>query len=140
MSYVNKQDFVERLGERKLIQLTDRSNSGAVDGKRLTVAALAASDTFDSYVFPRYTAPISVTGKVKQVVLDIALYEMVSDLLETDEGKYKIYRDRWQAALRYLADVQNGKAALVGSPAPPVADTSGHIPTLFKTVKARRCP
>jgi phage gp36-like protein len=139
MSYVNRQDFIDRLGEEKVVALTDRDNAGEIDDARLMAAAQGASDTFDSYVFPRYQPPISVTGKVKQVVLDLAIYELASDLLETDEGQYKIYLDRMKAALKFLADVQAEKAALVAAPAPPVADSTVNMPTLFATVKARRC-
>ena len=141
MSYVNKQDFLDRLGEQKLIQLTDREGTGAVDDARLAAAAEAASDLFDSYVFPRYQPPISVNSQVKQLVLDIALYYLASDLLESasDEGQYKIYVDRWKAQLKFLADVQAGKASLVSSPPRPVGDTTANIPRLFGVVKARRC-
>jgi phage gp36-like protein len=121
--YVVKQDFIDRLGAPKLVQLTDRDSTGAVDEKRLTAAATAASDTIDSYASTIYPTPIpEPNALVKKLCIDIATYEFASDLFETDEGAYKIYRDRWQAALKLLADVRAGKAVLYVVEEPEASD------------------
>lgn len=127
-AYVGKQDFVDRLGVDKVVQLSDRSGTREVDESRLNSAATAASATFDSYCLARYPAPITATPLVKKYVLDLAIYQLVADLLDEDDGKYKIYLDLYKAAIKFLSDVSAGKAQLDQAPreveAAPSADVA----------------
>jgi phage gp36-like protein len=127
-AYAGKQDFIDRLGEDKLVQLTDRDSAGEVDDKRLTAAAESATATIDAYASAIYPTPLNpVNALVKKLCIELAVYELASDLFETDEGSYKIYSERWKAALKFLADVRAGKAVLyvVSDPEPEDAPAEG---------------
>ncbi len=125
-AYAVKQDFLDRLGEDKLVQLTDRDSDGEVNEKRLTDAAAAASDQINAYASALYTTPLDPVNRlVKKLCIDLAVYELASDLFETDEGSFKIYSERWKAALKFLADVRAGKAVLYVVEGPEEADEPG---------------
>ena len=122
-AYAGKQDFIDRLGEDKLVQLTDRDSNGEVDDKRLTAAADSATATIDAYASAIYPTPLNpINALVKKLCIELAVYELASDLFETDEGAFKIYSERWQAALKFLADVRAGKAVLYVVTEPEAAD------------------
>jgi phage gp36-like protein len=130
-AYIDKQDYVKRLGEIEVVKLSDLNNTGEADDERLNAAATAASSMFDSYVLARYPAPITATPLVKKLVLDIAIYQLASSLLETDEGRYKIYLDQYKAAIQFLTAVAAGKAQLDQTTGVVDAAYSGDVPFII---------
>lgn len=113
MSYITQQDLEDELGLKKLIQLTDDDNIGEVGVKRVNKAISFAVGTFDSYARSRYTIPVPITEKVKATCLDLAIFHLMkSRTTVTDDGPYKVRLDASNAALKFLQDIQAGKAAL----------------------------
>jgi len=112
LSYINKQDLLDELGESKLIQLTDNTRSGVVDSSRVAKAISYAVGTFDSYARTRYTLPVPATEKVKSVCLDLAVFNLIKGRATYDEGVYKVRRDAHDDAMKFLQALQSGKAAL----------------------------
>lgn len=112
MSYITQQDLEDELGLDKLIQLTDDADTGEVGEQRVGKAISYAQGTFDAYARTRYTIPVPVTEKVKATCLDLAVFHLMKSRSTVDEGVYKIRKDAHDAAMKFLQDVQTGRAAL----------------------------
>lgn len=117
--YITEQDLLDELGEEKLIQLTDTGN-GHVDHGRVSKAIAYAVGTFDAYARTRYQLPVPVTDKVRAVCLDLAIFHLYKGRASVDEGRYRIWKDQHDAAIRFLEALQSGRAAL---DVPAVAET-----------------
>jgi len=113
MSYLVQQDIQDELGGvDKLIQLTDEDGSGTVGVARVQNAIDFASGTFDSYARTRYQIPVPTTPMVRTLCLDLACWQLVKSRTSIDEGRYKVRKDAYELAMKRLADIQSGKAAL----------------------------
>ena len=112
MAYITQQDLEDELGEAKLIQLTDDNDSGVVGEKRIERAIGYAVGTFESYARARYTLPVPVTEKVRAACIDLAVFHLFKSRASTNEGVYKVRKDAHDSVIRWLSDIQAGKAGL----------------------------
>ena len=118
MSYIEKQDLIDELGEEKLLELADDTAEGDLETesvvKRVGKAISYAVGTFDSYARQRYQIPVPVTEKVKATWLDLAGFHLFKgrSLSTSKEGVYGVKKDAHDQAMKFLADVATGKAAL----------------------------
>lgn len=116
MSYLTIQDLIDELGESKLLELTDNDATGDLENpkvvSRIAKAIGFAVGTFDTYARQRYQIPVPVTEKVKATCLDLAIFHLFKSRSELPEGVYKVRKDAHDIAMKFLADVGAGKAAL----------------------------
>jgi phage gp36-like protein len=112
LAYITQQDLEDELGEDKLVQLTDDARNGEIGQQRVNKAISYAVGTFDSYARTRYQIPVPITERVKATCLDLAIFHLYKSRASTDEGVYKIAKHSHDAALKFLGDIQSGKAAL----------------------------
>lgn len=126
MIYVATADITARLGEEAFLRIFDRDLDGVVSGVDLADAESAcsgASSLADSYIakwIPALQAAVSVPGILTEHCIDIAVYLFVGN--DYTEAQRKRYDD----ALRWLRDVQAGKASL-GIPPLAEADSGPDI-------------
>ncbi len=123
MSYTTQQRLIERYGDRELIQLTDRYNSGVLDSALLDAAIDAADRLIDGYIHPRHGLPLA------QAMIDAsALPEQAAAIvrygLYDDHAPEEVVR-RYRDALNWLRDVQAGRVTLGEQDA--VATTGGRM-------------
>lgn len=113
--YISKQDIIDRIGERRLVELTDPENvSGAVNDVRVAKAISYAAGVFDSYALQRYQAPIVATDTVKSLNLDLCLYDFYKDTASFDEGIWKVRKAAHDDAIKLLQAIGRGLASLEG--------------------------
>lgn len=108
MPYATQSDLLNQLTNAELIQLTDDTGSGSVDSAKVTAALTAASATIDAYAGARYTIPLQTSDKVKQLCIDIAIYELEKRRRRLRDATVAAY----DAAIRFLRDLAAGRAVL----------------------------
>ncbi len=115
MPYASQADLVTRFGSQELIELTDRANGNAIDSAIVTVALADADAIIDGYLVGRYAVPVTPTpALVLRVAADIARF-----LLHKDRPTESV-RQAYEDALKMLADLSKGFAALAGAAPAPV--------------------
>lgn len=111
MAYTTQQDMIDRFGQQELIQLTDRSNTGAIDSVVLGRAMDDADAEIDGYLAVRYTLPLASPPTVLvRIASDIARYHLYDDVVP-DQPK-----ERYENAIRFLRAIADGKVD-IGVPA-----------------------
>ncbi len=108
MPYATQNDLLNQLSEAELVQLTDDAGAGAVDTTKVDAALAAASATIDAYAGARYALPLQTAEKVKQLSIDLAIYELEKRRRRLREATVAA-RD---AALAFLRDLAAGRAVL----------------------------
>jgi len=123
MSYCTLQDLIERFSESELIQLTDRTNTGAVNETTVTRAIADSDAEIDSYLQTRYVLPLpSLPQILKSTASDITRYRLYDD--RASEQVTKRYTDavawlRLVAARKVslgLPELQASEAVSSGGP------------------------
>ena len=115
--YATQQDLIDRIGERRLIELTDRATPAA-DAIDATVVAAALADAdalIDGYVAGVYDLPLpSVPPLLRKLALDLAHYALHVD------GAPDGVKDDQRTAIRTLERIAQGLVKLdVGGAEPP---------------------
>lgn len=111
MVYASQANLVTLVGEQELINLTDRVNvpPSAIDAAVVDRALRAADSEIDSYIGTRYGLPLaSVPDIIQDQACVIALYKLNTVSMPEDVA------DRYKDAIRWLRDVQAGKASVPG--------------------------
>ncbi len=108
MAYCTENDLLNQLTQPELVQLTDDAGTGAVDSAKVDAALMAASATIDAYAGARYTLPLQLSEKIKQLCIDLAIYELEKRRRRIREATLAA-RD---AALSFLRDLARGRAVL----------------------------
>ncbi|MFQ5818138.1 MAG: gp436 family protein [Terriglobia bacterium] len=108
MPYCTQSDLLNQITNDELIQLTDDAGSGSVDTTKVDAALAAASATIDAYAGARYTLPLQTSEKVKQLCVDLAIYELEKRRRRLREATVAAH----DAALRFLRDLAAGRAVL----------------------------
>lgn len=108
MPYCTEADLLNQLTQAELVQLTDDAGTGSVDSAKVDAALAAASATIDAYAGARYTLPLQTSEKVKQLCVDLAIYELEKRRRRVREATLAA-RD---AALSFLRDLARGRAVL----------------------------
>jgi len=108
MPYATQADLLNQITQAELVQLTDDTGSGSVDTAKVDAALNAASATIDAYAGARYTLPLQSSEKLKQLAVDLAIYEL--------EKRRRRVRDvtlaARDAALSFLRDLAARRAVL----------------------------
>jgi phage gp36-like protein len=112
MAYITESDIARRLGQDKLIELTDNEGSGEVDHDRVGEAIAYAEGTLNSFLRLRYAIPVTTTQEIKARCLDLAIFDLYKDRATLDEGIYKVRKDQHDAAISWAKSVGKGEAAL----------------------------
>jgi len=101
--------MVDRFGEREVIALTDRDNTGVIDSAVLSQGLASASDEIDTYLAGRYTLPLASTPLiVRDFACDVARYRLCSaEVTETEE-----VRNRYKDAIKFFDKVSTGQISL----------------------------
>ena len=122
MTYAVQQDMINNFGQQKLIELTDRSNTGAIDANVLGQALAAADAEINSYLVGQYALPLaSVPLVMVNFACDVARYRLY-DQVAPDQVKA-----RYQDAIKFFTLVSAGKISLGLNPLnQPVLD-AGNI-------------
>lgn len=116
MAYCTQSDLLHQLTQAELIQLTDDAGTGSVDTAKVDAALAAAAATIDAYAGARYSLPLQPSERVKQLCIDLAIYELEKRRRRLREATLAA-RD---AALAFLRDLARGRAVLdqpAGAPA-----------------------
>ena len=108
MAYCTQNDLLNQLSEAELVQLTDDAGAGTVDTTKVDAALAAASATIDAYAGGRYALPLQASEKIKQLCVDLAIYELEKRRRRIREATLAA-RD---AALAFLRDLALGRAVL----------------------------
>ena len=97
--------------ETELIQLTDDDDAGVVDESVVTKAIADADAEIDGYCGQRYTVPFTtVPAMIRKLSVDIAVYNLFSRRQGAPEGR----KTRYDAAIKFLERVADGKAVVTG--------------------------
>ena len=112
MAYCTKADLVERFGLVELKQLTDEVAGTTEDDAEITKACDEATSLIDSYVYGRYSTPLSpVPTIVRKWACDIARKFLWKDRAQHDS----VVQQSYDAAIAMLRDVARGTAQLPGA-------------------------
>jgi phage gp36-like protein len=109
MPYATVQDLQDRLGEQRLMQLTDRSYPPLqlVDAAVAQAALDDAEAEIDGYLAGRYALPLaSVPGALRVHAITIATYRLLGNAAQ------QVEIDDYKAAVRYLDAVGKGSIPL----------------------------
>lgn len=106
--YCTSADLITRFGEAEILQLSDRTRSGAIDDAVVAQAIADAAAEIDGYLAGRYDLPLLLVPTVLALyACDIARYRLFED------GAYEQVVERYNTALRYLRDVAAGRVQLL---------------------------
>jgi len=107
MDYITRQALIDRFGETELIELTDRSGSGAIDDAVLDRAVNDATAEINSYLEARYTLPLSAVPQViKTLAANIARYYLF------DDRATEVVEARYTNAVKFLRALGKGEVSL----------------------------
>ena len=126
MTYVTKQDLIDRFGQAELIQLTDRTNRPATTVNDTTVTGhiTDAESIIDGYLAKVYALPLAtVPPALTKVAADLARYFLHGKAAEKDSPVTQAYRD----AIRWLENVSKGLIVIEDAGAIPSQAGSGRI-------------
>lgn len=109
MPFATQQNMIDRFGEREMIALTDRDNTGGIDAAVLANALAAADSEINAYLAPKYALPFaSVPVIVRDFSCDIARYRLCGgEVTETEE-----VRNRYKDAISFFTRVTKGEITL----------------------------
>jgi phage gp36-like protein len=121
MSYATQQNLIDRFTQRELAQLTDTTNSGAIDAAVVAVALADADAEINSYIGARYSLPLAqTTPELVRLASDIARYRL------WDASASEEVKARYDDAVKKLRDVSKNVASLgIDQASQPVAEVGG---------------
>ncbi|HDR1831399.1 TPA: DUF1320 domain-containing protein [Pasteurella multocida] len=108
--YATINDFISRVGEFQVMELTDRENIGEVNQAVLTIALLDSSSQIDGYLVGRYKLPLkTIPQNLTRICCDLTRYRLasMSDVSITEE-----IIERYKLSLRELEGIASGKVSL----------------------------
>lgn len=122
MTYATQQDLIDRYGEEELVQLTDRSGVGAIDGSMVDRALADADAEINGYLTARYSLPLSaVPAVLVRVAADMARYYLFGDaMIDT-------VKNRYDNAIKLLKGVSAGQVELGVAVAASPVETAGGV-------------
>ena len=121
MTYDSLQNMIDRFGEEELIELSDRSNTGAIDTNVMAQVLGDADTEIDGYLSGVFALPlVGVPDRLIKLAADIARYELYGARC-TEQ-----VRQRYTDAIRDLKLVQAGTLSLGLDPVnQPVPEAGG---------------
>jgi phage gp36-like protein len=125
VSYATQDELVDRYGNERLVQLTDRAEppAGAIDAAVMTRALDDTDALIDGYLAARYALPLpTVPSLLRDLAATIGLYKLHVDVVP--EKVREDYRD----AIKTLQAIAAGQVRLdIGGTEPPAAQASGGV-------------
>lgn len=107
MTYASQQDMIDRFGEKDLIELTDRLNTGAIDTVVLGQALADADEEINTYISTIYNIPLSsIPSRLIKMAADIARYDLYGGKCPDQ------VRQRYLDAVSFLNKVVSGTVSL----------------------------
>ena len=107
MTYCVQQDLIDRFGPSEILELSDRSNTGAIDATVVTRALTDADALVNSYISTKVTLPlVTVPTTLVRIAADVARYYL------SDDRPTQAVKDNYAAAVKFLKDVAAGVATL----------------------------
>lgn len=107
MPYATQADLVSRFGETEIIQISDRSNTGAIDAGVVADKLADADAEVDAYLAQRFTLPLpSVPPVLKRIACDIARYHLYDNRSTEDVTR------RYNDAINFLKAVAKGTVSI----------------------------
>ncbi len=121
MPYATQSELAGRFGELELLQQTDLTGTGTINGQAVADALTDASALIDGYVSARYSLPLAVVPSLLVgVCCDLARYALYIEAVPP------IVQQRREQAIAALRDISLGKLRLeVGGDTPSVPAPSG---------------
>ncbi|ODS43305.1 hypothetical protein BGK37_11690 [Pasteurella multocida] len=108
--YATINDFILRVGEFQVMELTDRENTGEVNQAVLTIALSDSSSQIDGYLVGRYKLPLkTIPQNLTRICCDLTRYRLasMSEVSITEE-----IIERYKLSLRELESIASGKVSL----------------------------
>lgn len=105
MPYASRNDLIAYAGADEIEQ-----REMALGGDAVTKALADADAEIDSYLCGRYQTPVPVSANITRVAKQIARYYLLGS--SDDDRSRRDYDD----AIRWLKDIQAGRAALINAP------------------------
>jgi phage gp36-like protein len=144
VAYLTKAELVEKVGEDTLLTLADKNSTGDLDDAEvdncIEQAIAFATSKINGYVRHRYDIPLAASEEVKSLAMPLALYDLYANALEMPDGKYKIVKDGFDAAIKFLQDVAGGKATLEQSMlSTTITGVTADVPLLVVQDEADDC-
>lgn len=122
MSYATRQNLIDAVGQEVVDQREETLGTGAVN------QALAdACAEIDSYLCTKYAVPVPASGNMQRICVQIAQYRLLGDA--ADDRSRQDYDD----AIRWLKDVQAGRAAIPNAPAQSAGVNQAQTTTIVNT-------
>ena len=119
MSYCTKAEVREMLKDDALntiigdSYIEDEAEREAKAGVIIEAAIADAEGEIDGYLAKRYAVPIDPTPKViNKFAKDIAVYNLYSRIGIDESGEEKNYLNRYNAAVKFLTLVAEGKVSI----------------------------
>jgi len=133
MAYCVLSDLYNQISMADLIALSDDTGSAVVPNATVTAQAITDADAeIDAYLFGKYTPPLSpVPAVIKKTSIDFAIYNLSG---RRGLGIPEDRKNRYDAGIRLLRDIQKGTASVGASTPTPSVDSG---PTATKTADDR---
>lgn len=106
MAYATRQNLIDAVGQEVVDQREETLGVGAAN--RALTAAVAE---IDSYLSTKYAVPVPASENMLRIALQIGVYRLLGDA-GTEQA-----RQDYDDAIRWLKDVQAGRAAIPNAPA-----------------------
>lgn len=120
MSYLTRQNLIDRFGEQELIQLTDRDLVGVINDTVLNQAISDADAEINGYL-TAYPLPLAtIPANLVRIACDMTRYYLY-DATVTEQVKA-----RYDSAIKYLTQVAKGLISLGPDTAGAVAATTNN--------------
>ena len=108
--YSTLADIKKLLPENSLIQLTDDTNTGAVDEAKVTEAGKQADAEIDSDCGNRYSVPFAIVPEIiKKISVDFTIYNLYSRRVEEIP---QTRTDRYRNGKKQLEAIRKGDISL----------------------------
>ncbi len=120
MTYATQQDLIDRFGEKELLELTDRANTGSINATVVSRALTDADAEINGYLAARYTLPLaSVPEVIVRLASDIARFYLYDERATEQVSKrydnaVKLLRSIASGAVTIGVDSQNAQPATEG--------------------------
>jgi len=124
MPYATVADLLARLGEARLVQLTDLHDPplGLVDEAVAQKALDDAAAEIDGYLAGRYVLPLATMPAVLRVhAVTLAVYRLLRDAVG------EVEREEYKAVRQYLERVAEGRVALFPPNTAPAVPGAGSV-------------
>ncbi|MFD1342884.1 gp436 family protein [Litorisediminicola beolgyonensis] len=122
MPYITLSELIDRYGERRIVDLTDRGDlsTGVIDADTVARAIADTDAVIDGYLAAKYALPLAETPPmIADLAQAICIYK-----LHSYEPDGKVQAD-YEQALKMLAQISSGTIRIPGASGIEPATTGG---------------